>query len=497
MKIHSLILIKLTLLLSSILGLISVPRALASFECNPVDSLVNVSGDYSTSSPKCHLFEVPSHTNLIQIFLKSLSGGFDLYYGEGRINFFSLWDKQNKFGTIENETKIVFQQPQAGLHTVGVDPDRSGRYRLEISTASATTGEVSSSQQCSGNICRQVYKLEIARAAIELGSKFGDRVIFPIELSKPGRIEVRVNWEGTARKLAVILNGPDRPEQSNPVAYYARRDDISPITLSYNVTSSDFNRGRKWFVSLVNFSGGQARNGEVAISYPREASPNFVNTRASLNDFIGNWQNVDRNTRGITRLAIRRRGNSLGIHSWGSCHPTDCDHGETTVAFQGNPLIVSREVSFKKEIRTITMLDNGELRVLSDNIFTDGTRRDYVKEYRLRKVSTSMTSLSAPRLISPVDRTVFNHYPRNTTLRWSPVRGAVSYTVEIDCYDCCQFNQWCSDVGGQTRIEPNINSTNYSFKFVGAQPGRWRVWAVDAVGRKSPKSSWYKFRYTR
>ncbi|NEP89604.1 MAG: hypothetical protein F6K18_23745 [Okeania sp. SIO2C2] len=330
-----------------------------------------------------------------------------------------------------------------------------------------------------------------------IGSKFGDRVIFPIELSKPGRIEVSVKWEGTARKLALIINGPDRPRQPNPVAYYARRDGVSPITLSYNVTSSDFNRGRKWFVSLVNFSGGQARNGEISINYPREARPNFVKTRARLNDFIGNWQNVDRNTRGITRLAIRQKRNSLGIHSWGSCHPTDCDHGETTVAFQGNPVIVSREVSFKKEIRTLTMLGNGELRVLSENIFTDGTRRDYVKEYRFRKVSTSRTSLSAPKLISPVNGTVFNHYPRNTMLRWSPVRGAVSYTVEIDCYHCCQPNQWCSNIGGRTRIVPNINSTSYRFQFVGAQPGRCRVWAVDTAGRKSPKSSWYEFRYTR
>ena len=496
MKISSSIFIKLTLLLSPIWGLIFAPRALASFKCNPVTFSVNVSGDYSTSSPKCHSFEVLSNTNLIQIFLKSLSGSFDLYYGEGRINFFSLWDKQNKSRAIENETKIAFQQPQAGLHTVGVKPYGSGRYRLKISTASATS-EVSDSQQYSGDLGRAVYKLEIAGAGIELGSKFGDRVIFPIELSKPGRIEVRLNWEGTARKLAIILNGPDRPGQPNPVAAYARRDGVSPITLSYDVTSSDFNRGRKWFVSLVNFSGGEARNGEVAINYPREASPNFVNTRAKISSFVGNWQNVDRNTRGITRLAIRQKGNSLGVHSWGSCHPRDCDHGETTVAFQGNPLIMSREVSFKKEIRTITMLRNGELRVLSDNIFTDGTRRDYVKEYRFRKVSTSRTSLSAPNPISPVDETVFNHYPRNTTLRWSPVKGAVSYTVEIDCYHCCQSNQWCSDVGGRTTIIPNINSTNYSFKFVGAQPGRWRVWALDAVGRKSPKSSWYKFRYTR
>ncbi len=494
MKTSSLIFLKRIFLLSPILGLIFVPRALANFECNPVASSVNVSRDYSASSARCHLFEVPSNTNLIQIFLKSLSGRFDLYYGEGRIDFFGLWDKQNQFGAIENETKIAFQQPQVGLHTVGIDPDHSGQYRLEMLTSA--TSEVSNSQQCYGGVCRQMYKLKIARAGIELGSKFGDRVIFPIELSKPGRIQVRVNWEGTASKLALIINGPDRPEQPNPVAYYARRDGVSPIILSYNVTSSDFNRGRKWFVSLVNFSGGLAENGEVTISYPREATPNVVNTRARLGEFVGNWQNVDRNTRGITQLAIRQKGNFLGVHSWGSCYPRDCDHGETTVAFQGNPVIVSQEFSFKKEIKRLTMLRNGQLRVLSENIFTDGTRRDYVQEYRFRRVRTSSTSLSAPKPISP-NGTVFNHYPRNTMLRWSPVRGAVSYTVEIDCYHCCQSNQWCSNIGGRTRIVPNINSTSYRFQFVGAQPGRWRVWAVDTAGRKSPKSSWYQFRYTR
>ncbi|MEB3181632.1 MAG: hypothetical protein VKL59_21745 [Nostocaceae cyanobacterium] len=109
----------------------------------------------------------------------------------------------------------------------------------------------------------------------------------------------------------------------------------------------------------------------------------------------------------------------------------------------------------------------------------------------------SQLSLPAPTPLSPANGTVFNHFPRNTTLQWSSVSGAASYTVEIDYYHACQANKWCSEVGGATRIVHNLTTTNYSFQFIGAQPGRWRVWAKDSSGRESPKSNWMEFRYTQ
>jgi len=33
--------------------------------------------------------------------------------------------------------------------------------------------------------------------------------------------------------------------------------------------------------------------------------------------------------------------------------------------------------------------------------------------------------------------------------------------------------------------------------FVGAQPGRWRVQAVDGAGKAGSMSEWREFRYTR
>jgi hypothetical protein len=32
---------------------------------------------------------------------------------------------------------------------------------------------------------------------------------------------------------------------------------------------------------------------------------------------------------------------------------------------------------------------------------------------------------------------------------------------------------------------------------VGAQPGRWRVWAVDDDGHQSPKSNWRYFEHQK
>ena len=114
----------------------------------------------------------------------------------------------------------------------------------------------------------------------------------------------------------------------------------------------------------------------------------------------------------------------------------------------------------------------------------------------------SGVNLPAPATISPADNAVFDHFPRRTRLEWKPVAGAASYAVEVD---------YCP---GRRRAEPDcanpqplnltvtnnppasgIMATSYEFYFVGAQPGRWRVWAVDHEGRAGFKSAWRKFTY--
>jgi len=93
-----------------------------------------------------------------------------------------------------------------------------------------------------------------------------------------------------------------------------------------------------------------------------------------------------------------------------------------------------------------------------------------------------------PTLLSPADGTRFNQFPRTVTLAWERVPGARGYRVEIQY----KSNDWSPL--GPVRSVP---STTYTFDFVGAQPGRWRVWAVDAEGKEGPKSGWWEFSFSR
>jgi hypothetical protein len=110
--------------------------------------------------------------------------------------------------------------------------------------------------------------------------------------------------------------------------------------------------------------------------------------------------------------------------------------------------------------------------------------------------------LPAPVQQSPGQNAKFNHYPRTTKLEWQPVEGALSYTVEIDICEHMQYNKEDCVNPQPHRMTDNpqpegLLSTSYEFNFNGANPGRWRVWAIDKQGRAGFKSPWRKFTYTR
>lgn len=111
-------------------------------------------------------------------------------------------------------------------------------------------------------------------------------------------------------------------------------------------------------------------------------------------------------------------------------------------------------------------------------------------------------NLPAPIQLSPANDEVFDIYPRLTKLEWSPVEGAVSYSVEVDyCDGGVRNRRGCvNPQPHKVRNNPptsGIVNTTYEFAFVGAQPGRWRVWAVDKEGREGFKSPWRRFVYLK
>jgi hypothetical protein len=113
---------------------------------------------------------------------------------------------------------------------------------------------------------------------------------------------------------------------------------------------------------------------------------------------------------------------------------------------------------------------------------------------------TDVKRLPAPLQLSPQDNEVFDIHPRTTTLAWNPVVGAISYGVEIE--SC-----WNVSTGTRVRladdgecINPSpydekfaLDGTTYEFVFKGAQPGRWRVWAIGKDHWPGLKSAWRRF----
>jgi hypothetical protein len=108
-------------------------------------------------------------------------------------------------------------------------------------------------------------------------------------------------------------------------------------------------------------------------------------------------------------------------------------------------------------------------------------------------------NLPAPVQTGPDNEVELNYFPRKTKLEWQPVDGASSYRVEIDyCDGRVKGRRSCVDPQPHY-IEGNaaaaIRATSFEFNFVGAQPGRWRVWAIDEKNQEGFKSPWRIFYY--
>lgn len=111
-------------------------------------------------------------------------------------------------------------------------------------------------------------------------------------------------------------------------------------------------------------------------------------------------------------------------------------------------------------------------------------------------------NLPSPLQLSPDNEVVLDYFPRATKLEWSAVEGALSYAVEVDyCRGGEKDGRTCFNPQPHTvRGNPlmsGILETKYEFQFIGAQPGRWRVWAIDKDGRAGFKSPWRTFFYLK
>src|SRR5579883_1300129 len=107
---------------------------------------------------------------------------------------------------------------------------------------------------------------------------------------------------------------------------------------------------------------------------------------------------------------------------------------------------------------------------------------------------TVLPVLPTPVLTAPADGAKFSNYPRTMTLAWQSVPGANQYLVEVEYAwkDASGTVTWGSD------LKKVVSDTQMTFDFVGSQPGRWRITAMDQSGahKSSVPSNWRGFDYT-
>ena len=96
-------------------------------------------------------------------------------------------------------------------------------------------------------------------------------------------------------------------------------------------------------------------------------------------------------------------------------------------------------------------------------------------------------ALKAPEPLSPEAGATFSNMPREIKFTWTALPGLKKYEVQVECKE---GNAW------KIVKKEIVETTAFSFKFVGAQPGRWRVCGIEE-GKKSTFSPWREFTYTR
>lgn len=105
--------------------------------------------------------------------------------------------------------------------------------------------------------------------------------------------------------------------------------------------------------------------------------------------FVGQWENIDPDTGGVTRVEIIQENEKFKVRAWGRCHPTECVWGETdgqSITDDQPFLHVLWIHSFKEESHKVTLLPGGKLQIDTAAHFTDESgRKDREFIYSFRK----------------------------------------------------------------------------------------------------------------
>ncbi len=111
-------------------------------------------------------------------------------------------------------------------------------------------------------------------------------------------------------------------------------------------------------------------------------------------EFVGDWENLDTATFGITRVEIGIFKSSFTVQAWGACTPKDCDWGTTSTLIPAGSIesfVVSYTESYGTRVLTIRLLSEALLQVhlLTDYTPADG-RKDTEADYYFHRKGSAV-----------------------------------------------------------------------------------------------------------
>jgi len=158
------------------------------------------------------------------------------------------------------------------------------------------------------------------------------------------------------------------------------------------------------------------------------------------------------------------------------------EHIKTEDAFM-DPIDLEKTVDGLPELMALTARKSHTLR----------SEMDFLKEVYHPEDASGEFQLPAPKPEAPANGAVFDHYPQHMVFRWQPVagvKGGIKYLVQVDFGN--DPDRW-QDGHMMSYL---TDKTSMKGKFVGANPGRWRVKVV--TGSKASRwCEWQFFRFTR
>ena len=95
----------------------------------------------------------------------------------------------------------------------------------------------------------------------------------------------------------------------------------------------------------------------------------------ALDLIIGAWNNENPDTRGITRVVVRRGEAGIVAHAWGACSPVDCDWGDANVTVWNGIPVAKWEHGFSTHYLQFVPQQDGRLVVAVRPVYHDGSGR--------------------------------------------------------------------------------------------------------------------------